>query len=172
MFGMRSIRRHLMWGISVVSLVAAGCGGDEPPRVKPGTGYSAVIAWAVAREFPDRGPDDKTPLVFITTSDGSTISATTQAKVTRDAGDDIAVNFVDKREDAIDGDDPVEAVKDDGLLVTLGPIADDARSSVEVSVMLYTNYVENTTWKLLLVARSGEDEVQVTQEEEQKPAPP
>ena len=60
-------------------------------------------------------------------------------------------------------------MKDDGLLVTVGPIASDARSSVEVPVQLYTNYVENSTWKLLLVADG--DTVSVTQAEEQTPAP-
>jgi hypothetical protein len=163
----RRCRALALAALPLVALVA--CHSDTEPRVKPGTGYSAVVAWAVAKQFPDASANSEKPLVFITTSDGSAISATTQAKVIRDAGDAIKINFVDRREDAIDAQDPVEAVKDDGLLVTVGPIASDARSSVEVPVQLYTNYVENSTWKLLLVADG--DTVSVTQAEEQTPAP-
>jgi hypothetical protein len=148
--------------------VLAACHHDSEPRVKAGDGYAAVIAWAVERQFPNRAPDDPAPLVYVTTIDGSTIGASTQAKVTREAGSKLKVNFVDKREDAIDSKSPVEAVKDDGLLVSVGPLPGDARSSVQLPVEMYANYVDNSSWELLLVADSTG--VKVTQEEELKPA--
>jgi len=155
--------------LAVLLAVLAGCHHDTEPRVKAGSGYSTVVAWAVNHQFPNRGEGSPTPLVFITTTDGSAISATTQAKVIRDADDQVKVNFVDKREDAIDTQDPVDAVKDDGLLLTVGPIPSDARNSVELEVALYTNYIDHSAWKLLLVA--DDNGVKVTQEEEQKVQP-
>lgn len=166
---MGSRGRVITGSLAVLLAMLGGCGSDSEPRVKAGEGYSAVVSWAVRQQYPNRTEDDPTPLVFITTTDGSTISATTQAKVIRDAGDQVKINFVDKREDAIDANDPVEAVKDDGLLLAVGPIPSSARSSVQIDASLYANYVDKSTWRLLLVA--DDSGVRVTQEEEQPPPP-
>jgi hypothetical protein len=162
-------RQRVAAGLAVVLLaITAACSAcsddDDLPRVTTGDGYLAVLDWALPHAFPELDADDPNPVVFIATSDGSPISPQAQATVARDADERIDVNFVDAADDAIDPDSNVEAVRDDGVLLTISPIEDGAASATEVDVGLYRNYVDQTQWALLLEA--DDDGVRVAQETE------
>jgi hypothetical protein len=92
--------------------------------------YEAVLRWFV----PSPQPDRKAVIFVEPRGEGTSIGLNVQSEVIR-AVDDIAdVRFIDSHDEALDKDDHgVPHVKDGGLLLRLGPVAETG-SPVDIDV--------------------------------------
>lgn len=116
-----------------ITLVTASCGDDggSEPRTYAAQTYTAVIR-AVAPERPGAGVEELDHVVYAgPINDRVGISLDTQAAVVEDLEQFATIRFVDDREEAL-RDDETESVKDDGVLVLLGPVSPGLSPTVRV----------------------------------------
>jgi hypothetical protein len=92
--------------------------------------YEAVLRWFV----PSVQPGDKAVIFIEPRGEGSSISLTVQSELIRELDDIADVRFIDTHDEALENDtDGVPHVRDGGLLLRLGPVAETG-SPVTVDV--------------------------------------
>jgi hypothetical protein len=111
----------------LAALGALGLGGiglsactDE---TSPEEGTDAAIYAEVLRHVNDVPTVDEAPLLFVRPVAGHTIDLSVQAKVVKALDDVATVRFVDEDDEVVLVDEPLEPVRDDGVVVTIGAIA-------------------------------------------------
>lgn len=123
-------------GVAVALLAGVGC--DNGVGAPESTGRDAAVYEAVLREvvLPATGVvADAVPRIYVAPAGPNTISAQVQANLAKAMVDDADLVFTDDIDDAFT-DDPNRPVRDDALLVSLGPV-EATGSPVEVLTALY-----------------------------------
>ena len=139
---------------SLVMLTACGSSGAAAPD--DGDQRVAAVYRAVILAIADPQPNDEhKPVVFVAPRpDAKTIPITVQAPVVDGLADEVSVRFVDDDKEAIDGTVDGAPVKEEGVLLRLGPVA--AGDPVEVTADRYRTLTDQAL--VTLSARSnGED---------------
>jgi hypothetical protein len=148
--------RRSVRGLAAASLaVLAACGSSAAAR-NDGDQRVAAVYRAVILAIADPQPDaEHKPVVFVAPRpDAKTIPLTVQASVVEGLADEVSVRFVDDDKEAIDGTVDGEPVKEEGVLLRLGPVA--AGDPVEVTADRYRTLTDQAL--VTLSARSnGED---------------
>ncbi len=144
--------------ILVVSVVGAACGSvaDDPETSDGRTAavYESILDWMLAQE-PDVIVDGKPEWVmFVASRSEGLVDLDVQVAVVEALDPRVFVRFIDERSEAVDVDSENESVRDGGLLVGLGAVAEEGES-VEVYVDRYRDADDVEAW-LVTVRRSGE----------------
>jgi hypothetical protein len=114
------------------SALAAGCGNDDPDppqSVSTDAVLTALVDWAVESDAAPTTTDDEPPVVYITASNGETIDAAVQASVVEATTDEATVRFADDRSEAIDDTTDDQRCHDDGVLLVVGELPEEAEPS-------------------------------------------
>lgn len=139
----------MRYGAALVVLLAitVGCSSQSSSEVRAAEVYDSAIRWLATERS-----DDPDPLrVFIEPrGEGGSIGLDVQAEVIQLSADAVDVRFIDTRDEALvetdntvappdaDNADPaveLRSVRDDGMLVRLGPVIEDgARLNLEVDL--------------------------------------
>ena len=113
-----------------------------------------------------RRPTAKEPdavTVYVAPADGNPIDGEGQAAVVAklaDMKDEVFVQFADVRDDAIDVDEENQPVKDDAVLLLVGPV-EEAPPPVEVEIGVYHSVVDEKQY-VMIVKKGGSEEFDVT----------
>jgi hypothetical protein len=144
--------------VAGASLMAAGCGSDDPDEPPESMATDAVLTalvdWEVESDAAPTTTDDETLVVYITASNGDTIDAAVQASVVAATTDDATVRFADDRSEAIDDQSDDQRVHDDGVLLVVGELPVDAPPS-DVTVERYRD-VDDASVFILTVTPNGD----------------
>jgi len=105
----------------------AGCGSDEAPAVSdidPAAAYTALVEWQAGEQEPvvDENGETQLPVIYIASADGDTIDVGVQAEVAESTVDIATVRFTDDKADAFDGDLDDQPVREDGVMLLVGPM--------------------------------------------------
>jgi hypothetical protein len=124
--------------VAVITVVPlTGCDGDDAADgvVGPADAISAIVAWQADEQEPvlDDEGTTRLPVIFVVPGDGATIDVGVQADVASAMVDTATVRFADDIGDAFESDVEGEPVRDDGVMLLVGPIPEPRRTiSVEV----------------------------------------
>lgn len=127
--------------LGVLALVGCDDGDDAPSdAVGSADAITAAIAWQADEQEPVLDSDDEPqlPVIFVVAGDGATIDVGVQADVAADTVDWATVRFADDVSDTFDSSLDGEPVRDDGVLLLIGPMPEPARS-VELDLVRYTS---------------------------------
>lgn len=146
---------------------ACGSSDDDPNSVSAADAYTAAIRWYVEQNPvapPTTDDDEPEPLaVFVAPADGVPIGAQDQADVAAnlaDMDDQVVVRFADVRDDTLDMDLESEPVKDDGVLLLVGPV-EPGPPPIDVEISVYRSIDDQSTYVMRVVS-AGADEWNVT----------
>jgi hypothetical protein len=119
----------------------ASCDDDETPSdvVGPADAITAVVAWQAGEQEPVIADDGEVqlPVFYVVADAGTTIDVGVQADVAESTVDWATVRFADDIADTFDPDLEGEPVRDDGVMLLVGPIPEPARS-IELPLVRYT----------------------------------
>jgi hypothetical protein len=108
--------------------------------------YEAVLRWFV----PSIPPDEKAVIFIEPRGEGSSIGLNVQSELIRVVDDIADVRFIDSHDEALDEDEHgVPHVKDGGLLVRFGPVAETG-SPVSVDVDLFLSEESYTSLRFVV----------------------
>ena len=128
----------------VALLCACGDGSDTPTKNDAAEVYSAIIGQLLA----DRAATTTTVKstakdhisVFVEAlGDGYVIDLSVQAGVVKSLEPVALVRFIDNRAEAIERNEPGKPVRNDGMLVALGPLVDASSAQRKVLVRRYVD---------------------------------
>jgi hypothetical protein len=152
--------------VALFVVTACGDGGDEHHAGTDRTAgvYLAALRWAAASmagaptSAPsgsdgdgdgdgDGGGDGDRPVVYALALSGDAIPTAVQVVVVKQLRDDVVVRFADARTEALDGGEDTEPVRDDGLLVSLGPVPAEG-DDVTLAAELYRDRDDDHAYQL------------------------
>ena len=138
---------------AVTAAILAGCGASSDAEdSRPSDVYVATIERVLADESPSNGTDEL-PVVYVVPLGENEIDATVQAEVASELREVADVRFADQRSEALDEDEPGQPVRDDGLLIAIGDVAERG-APVEVEVEIYRSEGDSSS-RVFTVSRRG-----------------
>lgn len=159
--GRTAVARVACAGVAVVALAvgAFGCGGDEAPasdEIGPAAAYTALVEWQAGEQEPvvDDNGEIRLPVIYIASADGDTIDVGVQADVAESTVDIATVRFTDDKADAFDGDLDDQPVREDGVMLLVGPMPDPG-PDVLVDVTRYSSAGRSEPFRLKITKPTG-----------------
>jgi len=140
--GSRGSSALLVGAVALLGAFAlASCDDDETPSdvVGPADAITAVVAWQAGEQEPVIADDGEVqlPVIYVVADAGTKIDVGVQADVAESTVDWATVRFADDIADTFDPDLEGEPVRDDGVMLLVGPIPEPARS-IELPLVRYT----------------------------------
>ena len=125
----------------LTAFAVAACDGDEAVAtdvVGSADAITAVVAWQADEQEPvlDDNGEELLPVIFVVADIGATIDVGVQADVAAATADWATVRFADDVTDTFNAALDGEPVRDDGVMLLVGPMPDPAQS-VEVALVRY-----------------------------------
>lgn len=157
---MDNVSRRRLGGLicalsALVGVAACGIDDNGPVSIKASDAYSAAIRWYL--DGVEAAPattiigDGAGPLiVYVAPESGKAIDSQAQASVVAemaDMTDRVTVRFADVRDDALDIELPDLPVKDNGVLLIVGAVA-EGPPPVDVDVDVYRNADDQHTFTM------------------------
>ena len=133
--GVRRSRR-LAW-LVLLSLWSCSIGAANEDEIRASAVYDEVVRWLVD----DAGgstPEEPMAVFIEPRGEGAAISLDVQAELIEATKDIANVRFLDERSEGLVENDGVLSVKDEGILVRLGPVVEDD-SHVLLDVDIWTS---------------------------------
>ena len=134
---------------------------DETPAgvVGPADAITAVVAWQAGEQESVIADDGEVelPVIYVVADAGTTIDVGVQAAVAESTVDWATVRFADDVADTFDPDVEGEPVRDDGVMLLLGPIPDPARS-IELELVRYTAVDDGEPVVVTIVSEPAPDD--------------
>jgi hypothetical protein len=149
---------------AVVGMFAlASCDDDETASdvVGPADAITAVVAWQAGEQEPVMGDDGEVqlPVIYVVADAGATMDVGVQADVAESTVDWATVRFADDIADTFDPDLEGEPVRDDGVMLLVGPIPEPA-PSIELTVVRYTTVDDGEPFVVEIVSEPAPDDTQ------------
>lgn len=139
----------LLMGIAAVT--AAGCANGSASRDDRDTEiYDTALEWLLDHADVEAVGDD-VPLVYVEHLGADSIALGVQVELIDRFATEAELRFVDARTEAVDESAPDAAVRDQRVLIGLGPVSDDD----EVRAEIYRSEVEVSAFRLELSERDG-----------------
>lgn len=141
--------------LSVATIASCGSGADDPAAGDGRTAavYGSILDWMLDEE-PGLSIDQKPEWVlFVGSRSEGQVDLDVQVAVVEALERRIFVRFIDERSEAVEVDSENEPVRDGGLLVGLGALAEQGES-VDVYVDRYRDAGDVEAW-LVTVRRAG-----------------
>ena len=139
----------------------ASCDDDETPSdvVGPAGAITAVVAWQADEQEPVIGDDGEVqlPVIYVVADAGTTIGVGVQADVAESTVDWATVRFADDIADTFDPDLEGEPVRDDGVMLLVGPIPEPA-PSIELPLVRYTAVDDGEPLVVEIVSEAAPDD--------------
>jgi len=133
--------------------VAAACATTSESEVRAGAVYDGIMRWFAAEQISDPDP---LPIFVEPRGEGTSIDIAVQAEVVESAADVADVRFIDTRDEALATDeDEVVSVRDEGILIRLGPVLEEGRR-VTLDVDQFVDDETERTLRFSLVATGDE----------------
>ncbi len=138
---------------------AAACGGDDAPNssdVDSAAALTAIVEWQAGEQEPvlDDNGDVQLPVIYVASADGGTIDVGVQADVAESTVDIATVRFTDDRGDAFDGDLDDQPVREQGVMLLVGPMPEPG-PNVRVDVTRYSSVDRSEPFQLTITHPSG-----------------
>lgn len=138
---------------------AVGCGSDDAPassEIDPAAAYTALIEWQAGQQEPviDDNGDVQLPVIYVASADGETIDVGVQADVAASTVDIATVRFTDDRADAFDGDLDDPPVRENGVMLLVGPMPAPG-PNVLVDVTRYSSADRSEPFQLKITQPTG-----------------
>jgi hypothetical protein len=138
---------------------AAACGSDDAPDssdVDPAAALTAIVEWQAGEQEPvvDDNGEVQLPVIYIASADGDTIDVGVQAEVTESTVDIATVRFTDDKGDAFDGDLDDQPVREDGVMLLVGPMPDPGAEML-VDVTRYSSADRSEPFQLTIAQPPG-----------------
>jgi len=139
----------------------ASCDDDETPAgaVGPADAITAVVAWQAGEQEPVIADDGEVqlPVIYVVADAGTTIDVGVQAAVAASTVDWATVRFADDIADTFDPGLEGEPVRNDGVMLLVGPIPDPARS-IELTLVRYTALNDGEPVVVTIVSEPAPDD--------------
>ena len=139
-------------GIAAWLLIAAAvaCSSSSESEIRASAVYEGVMRWLAAEHTFDPDP---LPVFVEPRGEGTSIDLAVQAEVVESAADVADIRFIDTRDEALSTDDETGTVvvRDDGMLVRLGPVLEEGRR-VTLDVDVFVNEETDLTLRFSLLA--------------------
>ena len=142
-----------------MAMVACNSSGSTTTRgVTASDAIVAIVAWQTSEMPPrsDASGETQLPVIFVVADDGATLDVGVQADVARATVDMATVRFADDIDDTFDPDVVDEPVRDEGVLLLVGPVPDPSRT-ITVAVERYQAIDDRQALQLEIVATAGAD---------------
>jgi hypothetical protein len=151
----------LLGTVSVV-LAMSACTSDSigTPSITTADAYSAAIRWyldGIAVTAPASTTGSKPVIVYVAPESGKAIGSQAQASVVRamsDMTEVVTVRFADVRDDALDLESATKVVKDDGVLLLVGPVV-EGPPPVDVDVTVYHDAGDDRAFSMRVTSSGG-----------------
>lgn len=146
--------------LAVFAVAACDSGADESSDVVGSAdAITAAVAWQAGEQEPvvDDDGEAQLPVVFVVADGGATIDVGVQADVAADTVDWATVRFADDAADTFDPDVEGEPVRDDGVLLLVGPMPEPARS-IELPLVRYSSIDVGEAFTLEITAETRSDD--------------
>jgi hypothetical protein len=147
----------------LVPFALASCDDDETAAdvVGPADAIVAVVAWQADEQEPVIGDDGEVqlPVIYLVADAGATMDVGVQADVAESTVDWATVRFADDIADTFDPDLEGEPVRDDGVMLLVGPIPEPARS-IELALVRYTAHDDGEPFVVEIVSEPAPDDTQ------------
>jgi hypothetical protein len=143
-----------MLAVGVVACADDPSDGD--PNVTPAAAYVALVEWQVSDQEPVLDDDGEVvvPVVFVATDDGSTIDVGVQAEVAEATADWANVRFADQPAETFESGVEGEPVRDDGVMLLVGPLP-AAAPSIQLDVVRYVAVDDSEALRVEVAATPG-----------------
>jgi hypothetical protein len=139
---------------AVAMLLASSCDDSSDSEMSRSTPvYVAVVDAALDQVATP--PGDELPVVYVVPVGETAIDASVQADVADAFHERADVRFADERSEAIVEDEEELPVRDEGVLVAIGDIAESGEP-IEVEVEVYRSVDDSSRWVLTLARRSSQ----------------
>lgn len=142
----------------LVALASCSPDGGPDPDLRTARIYEAALRWALDTDPPPPPDGGDLIAVYVASSDGSSIATQAQLEVVNTMRDEATLRFTDAQDDALDEDVEGRPVKDEGVLVVVGLVAD--RSPLDLEIQVYRNEVDDRSYVLRMAG--GGDSWRVT----------
>jgi hypothetical protein len=135
----------------------ASCDGDDATPtdvVQPADAITAAVAWQAGEQEPvldDKG-EALPPVVFVVAGEGTSIDVGVQAAVAAATTDWATVRFADEVAETFDIGLEGEPVRNDGVLLLMGPIPEPART-IDLDVVRYVAVDQSESFTLQIVSQ-------------------
>jgi hypothetical protein len=140
---------------AVITIALAGCGSSSDAEdSRPADVFVATIERVLADEPPLPDPDEL-PVVYVVPLGESEIGATVQADVASEMHEVADVRFADESSEALDEDEPGQPVRDDGVLIAIGDVAERG-NPVEIEVDVYRSEDDSSSLLFTVSRRSSQ----------------
>lgn len=151
--------RLLLATVAIATILLVGC-NDEPSPDDPNQRlidiYSVVIPEVATFDHPDLTVDEPVEtVVYVAPQENVSINIDVQLGVVRNLEEWADIRFIDEFDEAIATGEPNQPVRDNSVLVGLGPVS-EGTTEVEVVADRYEFADQYTTFNLTLVRRAGE----------------
>ncbi len=138
----RARSAQLVAAALLAAFVIAACDSDDTTPtdvVGPADAITAVVAWQADEQEPvfDDNGEELLPVIFVVADNGTEIDIGVQADVAAATVDWATVRFADDVTDTFDPDLDGDPVRDDGVMLLIGPMPEPARS-IELDLVRYT----------------------------------
>jgi len=145
----------------LAAFALASCDDNEAAsgEVGPADAITAAVAWQAGEQEPVVAADDEIqlPVIYVVADAGTTIDVGVQADVAESTVDWATVRFADDIADTFDPDLEGDPVRDDGVMLLVGPIPDPARS-IELSLVRYTSLDDGEPVVVTIVSEPAPDD--------------
>jgi hypothetical protein len=155
----RVLRLVVATAVTVVTVASlAACSDDDTASGVVGSAdaITAIVAWQADVQEPvlDDNGEPRLPVIFVVASEGTTIDVGVQADVAAATVDTATVRFADDADDAFDPDIDGEPVRDDGVMLLVGPIP-EPQPTITVDVDRYHTVDEWEPLQVEITADAG-----------------
>ncbi len=149
------VRRLLIGALLSGALVSAGCADSAPEDDREVGIYASVLEWIFDRPDVTVGttPEGDGPPAFIEHLGSGEIAIDVQVDIIGSFDDEVDIRFIDARQEALDESLPGSPVRDEGILIGLGPVTDGDPTEVRAEAR-YGNRID--AYRFTLVLTGGE----------------
>ncbi len=139
----------------------AACNGDDAASsgvVDTADAIAAMVTWQAEEQEPvlDDNGEAQLPVIFVVAGDGADIDVGVQASVAEAMVDTATVRFADDVDDTFDSGFENQPVRDDGVLLLVGPMP-DAAETITIDLDRYEAVDEWETLQLEITAGTTDD---------------
>jgi hypothetical protein len=139
--------------VAIAMLLASSCDDSSDSEMsRPTQVYVAVLDAALDQVATP--PGDELPVVYVMPVGETAIDASVQAEVADAFHERADVRFADERSEAIVDDEEELPVRDEGVFVGIGDVAESGEP-IEVEVEVYRSVDDSSRWVLTLARRSS-----------------
>lgn len=139
---------------AIAMLFAASCDDSSDSEMSRRAQIFVAVVEAALDEVAAAPPSDALPVVYVMRVGETAIDAPVQADVADALHERADVRFADERSEAVVEDVEELPVRDDGVLVAIGDVAEEGEP-IEVEVEVYRSVDDSFRWVLTLSGRSS-----------------